>query len=147
MEFNNRRLKLFWMGTLFIKIIYAYIAFKDGTYTNQIHPNALNLEIIFLLIGVFSTFIAVWLFRNIRNNNKRILKIINRMKTEAEDKNFSVYVIILGLIETTSLYGMIGYMMVGDIKLIVSLFSIAILGWLLVYPGSFSNSTKDFTKP
>ena len=132
--------KLIWCGYPLSKLIYAFIAYS---YHREINNSFEIINLLFLLIGIFICFISILLSKKIYQktfyDNKIVKLLLGQNKDQESNKEaaiFNLFVMLLGLAESTALFGFIQYIITGNLITGIFLFVLSFVAWAFNYPGN-----------
>jgi len=131
--------KLIWFGFPLSKLIYAYIAYSNH---KEINNSFQMLSLAFLLIGITTSCLSMLLSKKIYKKsfyeNKIVTSFLSRQAATNEDTSmsaiFSLYTMLLGLAESAALFGLVQYIMTGNLIVAGILFAFCFIAWILNYP-------------
>ena len=116
MKTQNQLFKLIWFVYPLTKLVYAYIAYSSHT---EIDNSFQTLCLIFLLIGIASSCISMFLSKKIYKKsfyeNKIVSTFLGNKASNREATTFTLFTMLLGLAESTALFGLVQYLMTGDL--------------------------------
>lgn len=136
---NRKMIYLLWAAYPITKVVYIFIALNQSiVITNEIS----NIHFVFLGLGLLLCVLSIVLSRNIYTNKKLYsyklirslyFRDIQGMKKE-EYILFSLFITSLSLIETISLFGLISFLMTGNIIAFYSMLALTIIVWAINFP-------------
>ena len=133
-------MKLIWAGNIFSKGVYTFIAYN--TYQNKgltLNTNFTKENLIFLVMGILTTFIGTVIARTLFGKTQIAKKIVNKLLTASHQKDtssaiYGVYMMALGAIETTALFGLVGFIQSVNVVFYAIMMSITVIGWIAANP-------------
>lgn len=131
--------KLVWFVFPLTKLVYAYLAFTKNKGIN----NSFELiNILFIAIGFVASLISIIFSRKIYQKSFYENKIVSfflgmsgfTKDSPSETTVFNLFTMLLGLAESTALFGFVQFLLTGNLIVGIILFSLCFLAWLFNYP-------------
>ena len=130
--------KLVWTASILTKFIYAYIAYDEYKTVPHLSSEFYPQLIICLLMGIIAVLIGIYFSISAIKIDSKISKIVTKIfiKSQIENNNnfFQVFTISLGLIETSALFGLVGFLLSYNLVFLIIMFGLSLAGWLFSYP-------------
>lgn len=132
-------LKLIWWGSPLTKVIYAYLAYlQQKEINNSFNPTSLLI----LIIGIITATISILLSKKIydksfyENKIVRAFTNLNRINNETENSPviFALFAMLLGLAESSALFGFVQFIITGNLLVAIILYAFCFTAWLFNYP-------------
>ena len=129
--------KLIWFGFPLSKLVYAFIAYSSH---KEINNSFQTLCLIFLLIGITCSCISIFLSKKIFKKsfyeNKIVVSFLSKQNTDKDSAVFTLFTILLGLAESAALFGLVQYIMTGNLIVTGLLFAFCLIAWIFNFPSS-----------
>lgn len=133
--------KLIWFGFPLSKLVYAYIAYSSH---KEINNSFQMLSLLLLLIGIASSCISMFLSKKIYKKsfyeNKIVSSFLGKPTPDNEDSlmstAFTLFTMLLGLAESAALFGLIQYIMTGNLIVAGLLFAFCFIAWIFNFPSN-----------
>jgi len=148
---NKNLFKLVWFVFPLTKIVYLYIGLSSGVEptTNGVQ----GISVLFLLLGICLSIISIYFAQKLNKNsnvtdNKMISTVYKRVINQfsEKDKNlvvlFNVFTVLIGLGETAAMFGLVQYMITGNLVIFLILIGLCIITWINNYP-KYVNFNED----
>ena len=131
--------KLIWWGFPLTKVIYAYLAYLQQKEIN----NSFNTtSLLLMIIGIIACAVSIFLSRKIYEKKfyeSKIAKtfstnIMSRNKPDSKSIIYTLFIMLLGLAESSALFGFVQFILTGNLLAAVILFAFCFIAWLFNYP-------------
>lgn len=139
LEMKSKYFKLFWVLFPVTKIVYGYLVYSFEISIN----NSFNImSLTLLIIGIIDCLISIFLSKKIYKSSFYNGKFVKRLLLNRSNNNlqnhiyfkFNLFITLLGLTETAALFGLVQYLITGNLIVCGILFSFCIISWLFNYP-------------
>lgn len=132
---NKKFFKLLWFGFPLSKLVYAYIAYMN---IKEINNSLEMINLLFMFIGIITCFTSIFFSKKIFQDNfseNKILKAFIGTKNADElSTKFALYTMMLGLAETSALFGLVQFIITGNLIAGAMMFGFCFIAWLFNYP-------------
>jgi len=133
--------KIFWYVFPLTKLVYAYVAYSSGEIVNNTFE---IISLLLLFIGTIDCLLSIYLSKKIFKKGffeNKIFSILFGNHSSNNEPNslivqFNLFTVVLGLAETAALFGLVQYLITGNLIVISILFGLCIIAWLFNYPNS-----------
>ncbi len=139
LEIQRKYFKLFWILFPITKIVYGYLIYSyEIKISNSFNILSLTLLIIGIIDCLISMFFSKKIYKtNFYNSKFAKLLLLNRNNDDGQNhifRKFNLFITLLGLSETAALFGLVQYLITGNLIVCCILFSFYIISWLFNYP-------------
>ena len=129
--------KLIWFCSPITKLVYIYLAYIMHIQTNNTFK---SLHFVFLCIGIVLTLFSIVLYRKVQNGtiSKGVIGrlFLNAVSDDVLKKSFVIYFMILGYAEAAALFGLVQYVITGNLIVGIILFALCFVAWIFNFPQS-----------
>jgi len=136
---KNKLLNVVWIGDIFTKPIYVFIAWQQYSAGLVAPVRASSTSLIFLGIGVVAAIGGILVIRELSKRDSALLSLYSKFYRQNPggsqgDPRFGLYTLGLGLVESSSLFALISYLMTGTLKISLIMGGVWFIAWFFSRP-------------
>jgi hypothetical protein len=141
---NNMSLKLLWFIFPLTKLVYAYLAYSNR---KEVNNSFQMISIMMLIIGFVICMISILLSKIIYkknfSENKIVKSFLGNSGTDSSMATFTLFAMLLGLAESAALFGLVQFLLTGNLIVGIILFALCFVAWAFNFPRGQNDRTDD----
>ena len=138
---NIKTWRLIWLGSPLTKVVYAFLAYREG---KEINNSFEMISVALMIFGIICSVLSIALAKNMYKKDfyeKKIVKAFVQRQIKGEDISpiFFLFTTALGLSECAALYGFVQYLLTGNLLAGCILFACCFIAWAFNYPSGIED--------